>query len=361
MPFYKQLKKPSRSTRGSRKEQERVRTIDRLLKLRKALREEIPARTLDESLLIATWNIRDFDKPSFGRRMKEAYFYIAEIIASFDLVAVQEVYRDLDALDEVMHILGPHWDYIFSDPTEGAKGNNERMAFLYDSRKIKFGGLAGEMVIPPVEKRGEPDQPAVQIWRTPFMAGFKAGWTKFILTTIHALYGESKAGDPQRVREVRAIAEFLKKKSQDSTAWARNIILLGDFNIFHPKAAEFEELTKVGFEVPEELQKLPSNASQDKHFDQIAFMSRPGSLAKTGQAGVFNFFDVVFRDNDEDKEIYRPYMTNFETTTSGKPRTDRSKQIYYRTYWRTHQMSDHFPMWVELKMDFSDEYLEYLK
>jgi hypothetical protein len=48
MPFYKQLKKPSRSTRGSRKEQERVRTIDRLLKLRKALREEIPARTLDE-------------------------------------------------------------------------------------------------------------------------------------------------------------------------------------------------------------------------------------------------------------------------------------------------------------------------
>jgi hypothetical protein len=27
------------------------------------------------------------------------------------------------------------------------------------------------------------------------------------------------------------------------------------------------------------------------------------------------------------------------------------------TYWRTFQMSDHLPMWVELKIDYSDDYL----
>lgn len=31
----------------------------------------------------------------------------------------------------------------------------------------------------------------------------------------------------------------------------------------------------------------------------------------------------------------------------------------YSSYasWRTHQMSDHMPMWVELRIDFSREYL----
>lgn len=26
--------------------------------------------------------------------------------------------------------------------------------------------------------------------------------------------------------------------------------------------------------------------------------------------------------------------------------------------WRTHQMSDHLPMWVELHIDFTPEYLD---
>lgn len=360
MPFYKDLKPGSDSVRARFPEAERRRIINRLLALRESLSAEIPMRTLDENLLLATWNIRDFDKPTFGPRMPEAYFYIAEIIARFDLVAIQEVYRDLDALDEVMSILGGHWDYIFSDPTEGGKGNDERMAFVYDTRKIKFGGLAGEMVLPPIEIRGEPDRPAVQIWRTPFMAGFKAGWTKFVLTTVHALYGKSSPNDPDRVREIREMAHFLKKRSQDPHSWTRNVILLGDFNIFHPDTEEFRALTEVGFEIPEELQQYASNAKGDKHFDQIAFRSRPGSLAKTGQAGVFNFFDVVFRDTEEDKQIYMPHMEFFDIKPDGDPRSERSKKHYYQTYWRTHQMSDHFPMWVELKIDYSDEYLQYL-
>jgi len=32
----------------------------------------------------------------------------------------------------------------------------------------------------------------------------------------------------------------------------------------------------------------------------------------------------------------------------------------YYTEWRTFQMSDHLPLWVELKIDFSNEYLNYL-
>lgn len=42
----------------------------------------------------------------------------------------------------------------------------------------------------------------------------------------------------------------------------------------------------------------------------------------------------------------------------GQPRTDAEKQAYYTKDWRTWQMSDHYPLWVELCIDFSDRYLK---
>jgi hypothetical protein len=39
----------------------------------------------------------------------------------------------------------------------------------------------------------------------------------------------------------------------------------------------------------------------------------------------------------------------------------REIERYYLSTWRTFQMSDHLPLWVELKTDFSDEYLTRLK
>ena len=57
-----------------------------------------PTRTIESTLLIATWNIREFDSATYGPRSKECLFYIAEIISSFDLVAVQEVNKNLEAI-----------------------------------------------------------------------------------------------------------------------------------------------------------------------------------------------------------------------------------------------------------------------
>ena len=72
---------------------------------------------------------------------------------------------------------------------------------------------------------------------------------------------------------------------------------------------------------------------------------------------MFNYYETIFCDTPEDKAIYMKHMPDYEKTTEGKPRTEKSKVTYYQTYWRTHQMSDHLPMWVELKIDYSDEYL----
>ena len=134
---------------------------------------------------------------------------------------------------------------------------------------------------------------------------------------------------------------------------------MGDFNIFSPDDKTFEEITKAGFIVPEELQQLPSNALKVRHYDQIAFRVRDKALDITGKAGVFDYYQSVFSNNDTDKAIYHDdMMPGLVTKSDGKPRTEKSKKNYYKTYWRTHQMSDHLPMWVELKIDYTDDYLQ---
>ncbi|MDF1555314.1 MAG: endonuclease/exonuclease/phosphatase family protein [Deferrisomatales bacterium] len=342
-----------------------TRTIERLLALRQQFRSDgVPARTLDEKLLLATWNIRDFDKPAYGERSDEAIAYIAEVISHFDLVALQEVYRDLTALKRVMALLGPRWRYIVTDATEdepgsrSKRGNDERLAFVFDTGKVHFGGLAGELVLPSIKQSDGTYRPVSQIWRTPYMVGFECGWSRFLLATVHITWGSSEAEPATRVEEIRQVAQFLKRRTEDPTTWARNLILLGDFNIFAPEDQTFAQLTDAGFMIPEALQSLPSNAIKTRHYDQIAFRLQPDTrLDFTGKAGVFDYFQSVFRNEDE--ELFVAAMgERYHTTEKGKSKTSAGKKTYYRTYWRTHQMSDHLPMWVELKIDYSDECLQ---
>ncbi|MGH2552161.1 MAG: endonuclease/exonuclease/phosphatase family protein [Chitinophagaceae bacterium] len=338
------------------------RTIERILALRKKIKAEIPEKKLNETLLLATWNIREFDSPAYGKRMTEALYYIAEILSAFDLIAVQEIRDDLTALNDVMKILGDNWDYMFSDVTEGSQGNNERTAFIYDTRKVNPAGLVGEIVFPPIEKKITDNnnkkvtvyEPVLQSARTPFLVGFTAGWADFVLTTVHMIWGNDIANDPQRVKEIDTIATILKEKSTKAYEWSRNFILLGDFNIFSSNDDTFKALTKNGFDVPPELIGTKSNANKDREYDQIAFHDRANKFETTGKAGVFDFYDTVYTLNDE--SIYKTDMgPAYDTTEDGKPR--KNKSAYYKTYWRTYQMSDHLPKWIELKIDFTEAFL----
>ncbi len=343
MPFYYKI--------DNTKENER-RTASNLLKLKSAFVEnKIPVRSIDKTLMLATFNIREFDSGKFGERTDEPLYYLAEIISCFDIVAVQEVREDLTALNRLMRILGGWWKCLLTDITRGGQGNGERLVFLYDSRKITFGGLACEIVIPPVKKDGKELIPSRQLARTPFMVGFQAGWFKFMICTVHIYYGESQAVDPQRVEEIREIAKFLASEAKEKFAWAKNMILLGDFNIFSTTDETMKAITDAGFFVPEQLQKLPSNVPQDKHYDQMAFVSpQIENQIKSCSAGVFNYYNYIYLDADENT-----YASEMGKGYADKP--DAKKKTTYYKQWRTHQMSDHLPMWIELKVDFGEEYL----
>ena len=358
MPFYYKIDSSSREGR---------RSAQRLLDIQDALEapDNVPPRTLNDTLLLATWNIREFGAGKYGGRLKESFYYIAEILSHFDLIALQEVREDLRALEKVQRILGSNWKFIVSDVTEGRPGNRERLAYLYDSRKVKFGGVAGEVVIPPKAiKQGRKTlryDPSDQLYRTPYLVGFRAGWFDFMLCTVHILYGKDKPNNPKRIKEIQLVADFLSKRADEDSSWSNNIILLGDFNIYSRQDKTYKAITDAGFIVPDELQQVPeTNIGKKKRvYDQIAFKVKPNRL-QVKSAGVYDFYNQVFT-NDDEKKYAAKMGKSYRRTKIGKPdeatRSDRSKTTYYRSKWRTFQMSDHLLMWVELGIDFGKEYL----
>jgi len=364
MPYYADLNPLGRlGADWARDEPARQRTISGLLKLRQALSapDGPPPKTRD-TLLLATWNLREFDSSTWGDRLPESYAYIAEIISRFDLVAIQEVRDDLTALERLRSRLGKHWSYLGSDVTEGGEGNHERLAFLYDTRSVQFLGIAGELVLPPVRSGGT-TVPSKQVARTPMMAAFQVGWTKFVLTTVHILYGESTAEPAARVEEIAQVARSLRARTENPLEPIHNFILLGDFNIFTTGDKTMKALTEEGgFTVPDQLLAGPgSNLDRSKKYDQIAFRQRDQHFEATGRAGVFDYYPFVFAPGD--RATYRPYVDAYIAAqhAAGKkspksPTTDRADKTQFDK-WKTYQMSDHLPLWAQFRVDFSDEYL----
>jgi hypothetical protein len=98
---------------------------DGLIALRSRIEKGgIPSSKLDETLNLATWNIREFGKKA---RSEAAIHYIAEILGQFDLIGVVELRDNLADLDKVLHILGPYWRAVYSDMIPDPGGNRERI------------------------------------------------------------------------------------------------------------------------------------------------------------------------------------------------------------------------------------------
>ncbi len=330
MPFYKDI--------DMKKDPTAKQTVEGLLRLRAALDAAIPAKTVDNTLLLASWNIREFGGDKSGGRDEEALYYIAEILSRFDLVAVQEVRDNLDALDSLIGILGGWWKYLVSDVTLGPQGNHERLGYIYDTRKLSFGGLAGELLPASLKKDGLLSQD-FSFARTPFLAGFRAGWFKFTICTHHLYYGESKPDDPQRKKEANTVVDLLKQRMKEHDRWANNAIYVADMNVFSTQDETFLALGKADFHVPKGLFGKYTNAKRDKPFDQMAFLApdveRQMEICRTG---VFPFFDYVYRA--QDLALYP---------------AAKDQKTYEE--WRTYKMSDHLPLWVELGIDFAVDYL----
>jgi endonuclease/exonuclease/phosphatase family metal-dependent hydrolase len=303
--------------------------------LRQHLGQIVPAKRLDENLLIATWNIRSFasltrkwtaETSDTPKRDLRGLLAIGEIIRRFDVIAVQEVKGDLRALRDLLKWLGPHWAFLMTDITAGAAGNSERMAVLFDRRRVEPSGLACELVVPEEWlQEVAPDALRRQFARTPYAVSFRAAERTFTLVTLHVDFGDTSA---DRIDELRGIAKWLREWADRTNAWSQDLIALGDFNIDRRDDPLWQAFTSTGLTVPDDLEQVPRSIFADpgepttgKYYDQIAwFTDLDGDdrlSARYRSGGFVDFVPHVYTD-----------------TTLSK------NAISFR-------ISDHFPLWAE--------------
>ncbi|MCK4916304.1 MAG: endonuclease/exonuclease/phosphatase family protein [Candidatus Eisenbacteria sp.] len=290
----------------------------------------LPCKMIDSNLIVATWNLRAFgsvyeeweENDDSPKRNLRGMACIAEVVKRFDVVAIQEVRTDTTAIRMLVDdFLGPDWGLIMSDVSAGDKGNSERLAAVYDKRRVQPSGLAGEIVLPPSDE----GDPVEQFDRTPYIVGFQAGSERFSLLTAHIRYGDAPA---HRVGELRALAAYTAEelhRGATADSEERNLIVLGDFNIDERgDNLLFQAFTETGLVVPAALRTVKSTTgSKPKHYDQIAWFMGDLDLVTTGRGGGIDFTGAVFQ------ELTRRSMT--------------------------YRVSDHFPLWVEFVSDRSTE------
>lgn len=299
-----------------------------LLALRKRIdAAEIPSSKLDESINIATWNIREFGK---GRRTKASIHYIAEILGQFDLVGIVELQENLGDLGRVLRILGPYWRAVYSDVIPDYGGDYERLGFIYDRRAVTFNGLAAE-ADSPRKKVGKEYLPAMSFWRAPYLASFKSGSYDFVVLLVHVRWGDSVAA---RAAELETLAKWISDRQAREHTIDRDIIVMGDFNISSRRSSTYTAIAKYGLKIPSKLAQrtFGSNLEKSKHYDQILHYPRFGE-AFTNAGGILDFYI----DRKHIKELYPGGLT---------------KEKF------TFQMSDHLPLWMQINTDLESQKLE---
>lgn len=353
MPFYPNLKSEVLNCDFYKFPDKKLSQIaGKLIALRDQISKSVPSKTREDKLLLATFNIREFDSNNKkqGPRTIESIYYLAEIISSFDIIALQEINFDLTAFKKLMRILGPSYNYFMTDITEGRSGNGERMAYIYDEKKVLFRNIAGEIVLP-----GSLKKPVPQFARTPYLVSFQSGWFKFNLCTVHIYYGKDSGEQfEQRVKEIENLSMFFKKRAEIED---ENFILLGDFNILDHQDRTMKALQKGGFQIPEALQKREgSNLKKDKYYDQIVYKEGTNKIKFSGNAGILDFYETVYNENE--KELYYEDFT--QVMKGNKKAYDKATYGKKFKEWKTYQMSDHLPLWVEFDINYSKEYLQKL-
>lgn len=275
------------------------------------------------NLRIATWNIANLGAQERG---EEHLKIIAEIVSWFDLVAIQETKENSEHFQKIVELLGKSYKFIFCD----ASGNNERLAYIFNSKKIKVLEEVAELAIPPSDYKDIHidglNATFAGFDRSPYMVSFQANDFVFVLLNVHLYFGEENepASIGRRCLEAYCVGRWADLRSKSKYSFSQNAFALGDFNL--PKVDKddpiYKALVSRGLQLPEHTSKIYSNLNNDKCYDQVAFL--PGMKTRIRSHGIFDFDNAIFVD------IY-------QTKT---PAEFRGYVKYY--------ISDHRPLWMDL-------------
>ncbi|MEO1637621.1 MAG: endonuclease/exonuclease/phosphatase family protein [Pseudomonadota bacterium] len=383
MPFYNDLRPASdfeerdfEQVFPEMTEREKLRCIAGLIRLRGLLAEEVRPRRTEQNLLIASWNIANLGDAG---RLPEALYYIAEILAAFDLIAVQELTANLSDLDKIMRILGPNWRYIYNDPARGPGSNDESSAYLYNTDRVRPTGLTGELSVwsdemsDAIAHGGDAELQTLTRFaaqRPPYITGFTTRWKRFSLVNLHLQPGKDSDEAEIRRKEIALLLQALDDNADQR--WAENTILMGDMNFYAARDGEnIEMLHQAGYWESDGLLNKQTNLATGRRaeaYDRMFFsvgeyfriakqVQADGSTVEQG--GVVPIYDAVMGP-DHWQHYHQEVIDKRDTAAlQQKMRDDLdAAEEYFMRHYRWRQLSDHLPIWVELETDDTRAFLE---
>lgn len=362
----------------------------------------------ESSIVLMSWNIRKFGAFIEGGKTKKtpgAFSLITRICATADLIAIQEVLKDMSSVYELLNRLrasGDPWDIVISDVTgmaPGYDGMAERHAFLFRRDRVRRGDLASDLSFDRsavVTNSNEAlrklvqneiaagDQQSflskvtswlsgqtklvgarlksfVQFIRTPhiveFMIDGSAGSYSFYAVNAHLVSGKSKT---ERELEFFALLEWLLLDSPTTVASeGKTFLLMADLNLdfesnvdkrrkaFAAYVASINEERKLKAKVnfPFLDGGFFTNARKNETFDHIAWITTDSRLPRgrhNNQAGTLGADEYDYGMFD--------FVQLFADAGPGQ-RADGSPA--YDRY--THDFTDHMPIWVRLPIPHADQ------
>jgi endonuclease/exonuclease/phosphatase family metal-dependent hydrolase len=275
----------------------------------------IPQARANQSIKIATWNIRDL---STNSRNDFELLQISYILQKYDFIALQEV-NDHEVIFRLVYwlkVLDNSYDTLFSPPS-GTGSEKEHYTFLYRKKSIKRLGSW---------KLAEGD-----FARPPFLASFKAGNFDFTVISIHVCFGCNGLGEEGRRLEIQRLTLLY---SNLLNGQEKDILLMGDFNL-EPNDKAFLNLRTIGdtqpiltCETDEECTQL-TTTRETNLFDNIWF-DRVHVHEYANENGIFDFDEELFEDPSGDSSDYRERYARFA-------------------------VSDHRPIWAIFRIDLMDD------
>ncbi len=104
------------------------------------------------TVVLASFNIRKLGKLKVGKstsgRDEPTMRFLADVCRNFDLIAVQEIMRDMAAVRRLKELMGPEFGLVVSDIVgtfPGEAGNEERLGYIYNRSLVERTELISEV------------------------------------------------------------------------------------------------------------------------------------------------------------------------------------------------------------------------
>ena len=372
----------------------------------------LPERRKD-SVIIGSFNIRKLG--SIAKRTDQSWDFLKKTISRFDLIAVQEVMDDLSGLEHLLNLLGNDYGMVVSDVTgakPGSPGNAERLAYLFNWKRVKRTALASDITFDRSEiannlydnrndfdkawvahsaklkawkeknitrktqgKRALSKPPIklpkfVSFIRQPHCVSFRISGKdntkpyEFLVVNAHLLYGKNKH---EREWEFKALLEWLTIRAKYvDRLYHPNLMLLGDCNLDFDSVPSMREDID-GFLKGLNKSVLKSKKAADANFPLLSEHPKLG-IIKTALRQKQTYDQIGIFSNDprlptpDDNDIagstaggYDYGVFNIANLVSnalhGKDIdqvTAKQQKAIYKK--AEYDISDHMPIWMRLKL-----------